>query len=279
MWLVTNAASGRNTRAALAELDAHCRDAGLRIAQHSRFPDRDLPLPEVLDAADIDLVAIFAGDGTINATLAVLAGWEGAVLVLPGGTMNLLHGRLFGAASLADTLRAAGSGEASVHRPPIITGALGPAYTGLLAGPGTAWNEVREALRDADLANLASDMREAIATTLSGAMVRCIDPPLGREEGYPLLMASPQQGGIALKAYYAENLREYLEQGLALARRDFREGPHDLLGIADRITLAAVADERFGLLLDGEPARAEAPAEFTLAPSPVNLLATRPDGA
>jgi hypothetical protein len=97
---------------------------------------------------------------------------------------------------------------------------------------------------------------------------------MGRAEGYPLLMATPGEEGIALHAYYAENPRDYLAQGLALARRDFRDGPHELLGQAARITLEAVSEDGFGVLLDGEPAWSDAAVELVLAPSPVNLLAT-----
>lgn len=286
IWLITNAASGSATPAMLTDLDLQLRDAGLRIAQHSTFPARELPSPAVLDAAEVDLVAIFAGDGTINAALTTLSGWSGAVLVLPGGTMNLLHQRLFGEASVVETLDAVASGLAGRCLPKIISSPLGLTFAGLLAGPGTAWNDVREALRGADLASLPGDIGEALTHSLSGPMIHCAEPPLGRAEGYPLLLATPLADGIELKAYFAETPVDYLAQGLALARRDFRLGPHELLGTATRLVLAGDRSEEdgggsgagFGILLDGEPVWADGPTEFTLVQSPVDLLATETDG-
>ena len=49
-----------------------CADYGLRVAFSTSFPTDDLPTPAMLDAADLDLVAIFAGDGTVNAALDAL---------------------------------------------------------------------------------------------------------------------------------------------------------------------------------------------------------------
>ena len=49
-----------------------------------------------LDAAGIKRLAIFTGDGSLNAAITNLYGWGGKILVLPGGTMNLLCKRLNG---------------------------------------------------------------------------------------------------------------------------------------------------------------------------------------
>ena len=85
LWLVNNAASGSNSDAALTALEACCGEHGFRVAHRTVFPAQDLPTPAMLDAAGIDLVAVFSGDGTINSLLTALAGWGGAVLVLEGG--------------------------------------------------------------------------------------------------------------------------------------------------------------------------------------------------
>ena len=93
IWLVRNDASGSNREDVLAALEGCCVEAGFHIARQTCFPDEPLPAPQDLDAAGIDLVAVFTGDGTANTLIGALAGWRGAVLVLPGGTMNLLYRR------------------------------------------------------------------------------------------------------------------------------------------------------------------------------------------
>ncbi|QZH76195.1 MAG: hypothetical protein JY451_06515 [Erythrobacter sp.] len=277
IWFINNAASGSNDVALLAECEKLCGQNALTIAHRTSFPEQELPTPDVLDAAGIDLVTIYAGDGTVNATLHALAGWSGAVLVLPGGTMNLFYHRLFGKAELAEVLMAVAAGEAQPRRPAIISAPCGNAYAGLLAGPGTAWNDVREAMRSKDPLQMASGAQAALAETLFGDMLACEEPPLGRRDGYPLLLLTPTEAGIVVEAYHAETASEYLEQAAALARRDFRNGPHERLGTARSLTLANVAGGNFGVLVDGEPCEVDGPTRFALVECDVHLLATVAD--
>ena len=279
IWLITNPASGSNDEAALAAIERCCGEHGHHLARRIRFPEQDLPTPAELDAAGIDRVAVFTGDGTINALLTGLSGWGGAVLVLPGGTMNLLYHRLHGERSMEDVIAAIAAGETALRRPGVIRCALGTAFAGILAGPGTSWGRVREAMREADVLELASGAVEAIEETLAGDMIACTAPRLGRAEGYPLISLVPRDAGIEVEAYHAETAGEYLEQAWALLRRNFREGPHDVLGHTRTVRLASTEGNRFGLLIDGEPSEAESEVEFTLAGSEVDLLATERDGS
>jgi len=279
IWLVNNASSGSNDDAALAALETCCGEHGLRVAHRTVFPAQDLPSPAVLDAAGIDLVAVFAGDGTINSLIGALAGWSGAVLVLPGGTMNLLYHRLHGDRSLEDVVAAVAGGESVLRRPGVIRCPSGSAYAGLLAGPGTAWGRVREAMRDGAAVELAGSTAAAIDETLTGEMIRCVEPVFGRAEGYPLLCLEPGDEAIEVVAYHAETAGQYLEQAWALVRRNFRAGPNEVLGHARNLRLASTQGNPFGLLIDGEQAEAAPEVEFALAAAEVDLVATEPDGS
>jgi hypothetical protein len=229
----------------------------------------------MLDAAGIETVAVFAGDGTINTAINHLAGWSGAVLVLRGGTMNLLYHRLHGQRDMEEVIAATASGKAQRVRPQVVRAGELRALAGLMAGPGTSWNHVREAMRDNSILQMAEHAMQAIEESLGGAHVVCRDPPLGRREGYPLLLLNPEEGGIEVFGYHAETASEYLQQGVALLKRDFREGPHDALGFTPRLVLASVDGGPFGLLVDGEPAMAEeSELSFEIVPCEVDLLAT-----
>jgi len=274
LWLVTNQASGSNTGNSLDELRAACSDAGLTVLRTTCFPDEELPTPAQLSAAGVGLVAVYTGDGTINALVTSLYGWDGAVLILPGGTMNLLYHRLHGERDMAQVLAAVAAGKARNCRPDIIRCDQGDGLAGVMAGPGTEWNKVREAIRNTDIPAAAAGVATAIGQSVAAPMIACTDPPLGRDEGYPLVMLTPEQGGFAIDAYHAETLDEYLAQGLALLKRDFRDGPHDTLGKADALTIKNVSGEAVGLLIDGEPADSGKSIRFTLVPCEVDLLAT-----
>jgi diacylglycerol kinase family enzyme len=277
IWLVANEASGSNDEAALAALQSTCDEQGLRVAHHTFFPKFDLPDPAMLDAGEIDLVAVFAGDGTVNAVVTQLAGWSGAVLILPGGTMNLAYHRLHGGLDMQEVICRAARGECRRVRPGIMRGPHWHAIAGLMAGPGTSWNRVREAMREHNVIEMAEGTVKAIEHSLDGTMIACAEPPLGRPEGYPLILLRPRKGAMDVLAFHSETPREYLDQAFALMQRDFRQGPHDLIGRSDRVVLKSTAGEPFGLLVDGEPAEAGPEAEFVLAPSEVDLLASDPD--
>lgn len=274
IWLIANPASGSNSPAAVEALETCCGDNGFALERRIAFPEEPLPDAAALDAAGVETLAIYAGDGTVNAAVTGLYGWSGAILVLPGGTMNLLAKRLHGESPTEEIVARASAGAARRVRPMVARTAHGDALAGLLAGPGTAWYAVREALRDVDIAAAAESAGEALAETTGGSMLRCVDPGLGREDGYPLLEITPGQWGLQLDAYHAENTGEFLQQGWALLRRQFREGPHDRLGLIDRLEVADRDGEPIGLLIDGEHAQGGAREEFTVAACEVDLLAT-----
>src|SRR5690606_15807951 len=125
---------------------------------------------------------------------------------------------------------------------------------------------------------LAASAAEALEDTLAGEMLACVEPAVGRAEGYPLIALRAEGDGIAVAAYYAEGAGEYLEQAWAMLTRNFREGPHEVLARAPRVSLAATEGGPFELLVDGEQIETGSPAEFRLAACEVDLLATEADG-
>ena len=274
IWLIHNDASGSNSAEALDTFHEHCQRCGLEVARVTSFPSDELPSPAMLDDAGIGIAALFAGDGTINAALGALAGWGGKVLVLPGGTMNLLYHRLFGDLPMEAAIAAVGDGSAATCRPPIVESDAGTGYAGLLAGPGTSWSSVREAMRNEDLLELVQEAGEAFTQTIDGPPVRCAEPALGKPEGYPLIQLAPTATGLEISAYHAETGAEFTKQLFALLRRDFRAGPHDTLGTVDSVTLATVGAEALALLFDGEPADAEGKVTFRLGTASVDMLTT-----
>lgn len=273
-WLVVNAASGSNNPAALADLETCLADSGIVVSRTVSFPDDDLPEPAALDEAGVPLLIVYTGDGTLNAALGKLRGWGGAVLVLPGGTMNLLSKRLHGDFPADEIIKIVAAGGARRRRVTKIAGPCGDAYAGLLAGPGTHWGNVREAMRDFDIAGVASGAAEALAKSTGETAVFAADPPLGSSEGYPLIDLTPGEHGIQMNGYFAETAGELAQQGWALLRRRFREGPHDRLGIVEEVTLENIDRSPVEVLLDGERCEGEAKITFRVAESEVDLLAT-----
>jgi hypothetical protein len=274
IWLIANAASGSNNEDALAALETAFDEANCTIGRKLVFLEDGAPHAAELRAAGVDMVAVFTGDGTINAVVTGLYGWEGAVLVLPGGTMNLLSGRLHGDVDAATIVARVAAGRFRCVRPEIVRSRHGDGLTGVLAGPGTAWNNVREAMRETDVLGLVSSMTGAIGQSTAGPMVVFREPDCGRPEGYSLVMVTPLPSGLEADGYYAETIGDYARQGIALLRRNFRDGPHDELGRHAELRLACAEGGPVGMLIDGEPCNGEAEEAFTLALCEVDLIET-----
>lgn len=278
IWLAVNAASGSNNEAALEDLEQAFADAACVIARRIGFHEVGAPTIDELRREQVDLLVIFTGDGTVNSIVTGLYGWEGAVLVLPGGTMNILAGRLHGQATPAEIVAKAGAGRARRIRPTLVRSRHGDGLSGVLFGPGTAWAEVREAMRETDVIGTLKGAAEAIGESTTGAKVYCREPHCGRDDGYSAIQVVPTASGLEVEGYYAETIADYAKQGIALLRRNFREGPHDDLGCHRAVRLACPEGEDMGLLIDGEQNAAATEETFALALCEVDLLATV-DGA
>lgn len=271
MWLVVNEASGSWSAEAVEGVRAALAGAGRPVAR--QVDARDGPLdPARLDRAGVAVIAVLAGDGTINAVANALEGWRGALLALPGGTANLLARALHGEDDPA-RIAARFAALAPVRRP-CIRWPGGAALVEVLAGPGAQWSEVREELRDGGVAPLAEKAVKAIRQSTTGPLVALTDPPLGRADGYPGVRLAVGDAGMSVDGYGAETLGDLLKQGLALLRRDFREGPHDVLGTHPSVACRSLGGEPLALMVDGERREGAVQERFSLAPFALDLLAS-----
>lgn len=276
-WLVVNPASGSNDPGSAETVAAALGERGWNVDRVIAFPDQELPDLATLDAAGIGLVVCYTGDGSVNALINHLSGWGGQVLVLPGGTMNLLARRLHRALEVSAVLDIVAGGGALSRRVSCVQYERGLALAGLLVGPGTSWSRVRESMRNLALAEMAVDTVEAFRQTTTGPNVMAPDSRLTREGGYPLIELTPGEYGMQIDGYFADAALDYAGQAWAALRRRFREGPHDRLGLADQIMLASVDGSPLACLIDGEPAECPSPFRFTVVPCGVDLLATAHD--
>ena len=274
LWLVVNPASGSNDEAAQQALLDRLKQAGqspAKVIDITRNPDLS---PAALDAAGVGTLAIFTGDGTLSTVIGGLCDWQGDVLVLPGGTTNLLAKALFGEdVTIESAVEAFGNGKLMPLQRTAISWSGGLAVCELLAGPGATWSDVREELRDGNLVAVAQGAVEAARQSGSGALVRLNKPDIGKEEGYGGVRMVPEQAGLVVDGYGADSVADYLRQGLALLRRNFRDGPHDELGCHRAVHCETVDGAEMDLMIDGERMTGKAQETFSLAPLPVNLLA------
>ncbi|MGY4396669.1 diacylglycerol kinase family enzyme [Sphingomonas sp. UYAg733] len=166
LWFITNPSSGSATPEKCQAIEAVFAERGLNLVGRTGFPDEPLPAAESLDTAKVDTVVLFAGDGTINAAVCALADWDGAILILPGGTMNLLAKALHGNADPAAIIHTAHEHAEKIALPFVEAGER-RALVGLILGPVASWVRAREMVRAGKVRGLGRAMLTAWRRTFA----------------------------------------------------------------------------------------------------------------
>lgn len=270
-WLIYNGASGSHDDERLSELVAALTAAGREPARVIDCKD-GAPDTASANAEGLGLIAIHGGDGTLSRTIAGLEGFAGDILALPGGTFNLLARDLFGERDPLAIVALLQDGQMVAQKRPCIRGEGQLALAELLAGPGAKWADVREELREANIGEMIAKGWDAAATSAVGPMVALSEPRTGREDGYAGVRLVPRSSGILVEGYAAEGLGDYVQQGLAILKRDFREGPHDDLGAFPTVACQSLSGEPIALMIDGERCEGGATVSFSLDTLDCNLL-------
>lgn len=266
--LIINPRSGSYDAALVAEIEALFAEAGQPIGRTLALGDEDLPSAEAARAEG--LIIILSGDGSISAAADALAGWGGTLLILPGGTMNLLCGALHGDLSAPDIVRAWLAEDGKRLRVPMIRAGDITAYAGIVAGPTALWGDVREDLRNLDFAALGASVPRALGATLDDSGVRLA----GHETPFPAIYLEPSQAGIEAYGIQAASAADLFKHGLAWLQGDFRDGPSERLGCHEVLVLAATHG-RLDMLVDGEKRALHGPLDARLERSGVHFYAAQ----
>jgi hypothetical protein len=274
LWLIVNSASGSYDADFADDVRALAAAHDASLTRVIMIPDDDVPTKAQLVAAGVGILAIYTGDGTINSAVRAAADWDGEMLVLPGGTMNLLARSLHGDASAHVIVETALAEPRRYQAVSAIRGVNSDCdiygLVGLFAGPTTAWGDVRETLRHFDIGGLIEAVPRAIDATFGGDDVRV----RGSDTSYPAIYVEPVDGRLRLMGFRAGFVSELFEHGWAWLNGDFRDGPHDPLGHVPEVIIDGEAED-IGLLLDGERGRCHTPLTLRAELSPLRFIATK----
>ena len=266
--LVCNTQSGSHDDAVREQIVELCRDCGAPLVATFALPDGDIPDAAELTRQGINLLLVWTGDGTINAAATRAAGWDGAILVLPGGTLNLLSKALHGDRPAPEILADAVQGMVGGCPIPTIVSNAGTAFITVVAGPATRWAEVRETMRQDGLIEASRAAPDALDEMMNAPGVR-----IGTDgKAYPAVILTPTPGGIRADGILTEGTGDVLRHGLAWLGGDFRDGPSE--PIVTGATVVLESDKPISLEFDGEMADMASPAKFSLGSSAVDFLAT-----
>lgn len=272
IWIITNSGSASTNEDAIADLHRCFDDHGINRLRTIDLADGDLPDVGLLKDEAPDFIASFGGDGTAVA-LADRYGVDGAppILVLPGGTMNLLSGRLHGDVTVEDIIAAALDQPRIVNLPQVE----GPGFfalTGIVAGSTARWGDVREELRQGDLGGILRAAGDALDATLQpGAMQ--IE---GVEGHHSALFIHATLNDLRTDAIMAENLGDVARHGIAWLKRDFLGGPTEPVAQGAELQLSG-PERHIDLLIDGERGRADSPLRLRHGMSAARFVRTARD--
>ncbi len=252
LWFITNIKSGTATPAKADAIAAVFAEHGLTLVGRTAFPNDALPTPESLDAAGVDTAVLFAGDGTINAAVAGLAEWRGAVLILPGGTMNMLAKLLHGSTDPAAIVAAAIARGRTIALP-VVDLPEHRALVGLILGPAANWVRARELVRAGRVRGLFRALRHAWRRTF-GRGIR-LDGVPGLQHGAQAVFVRAEPGRLDVAAIDARDFRALTRLGWEWVTGDWVAASEVTQCHADAFRTRG--DKPALALVDGEPVMLE----------------------
>ncbi len=266
--LICNTQSGSHDEAVREQIVELCRSRGTPLVATFALPDGDIPDAAALKQQGIDLLLVWTGDGTINAAATQAAGWDGAILPLPGGTLNLLSKALHGDRPVPEILADALQGKMRRSPIPTVVSDTGTAFITVIAGPATRWAEVRETMRQDGIIEASRAAPEALDEMMNAPGVR-----VGADgKAYPAVILTPTPTGIRADGILTEGTGDVLRHGLAWLGGDFRDGPSEPIATGETVVLES--DKPISLEFDGELEEVTSPAKFSLGSSAVDFIAT-----
>lgn len=271
LWLITNPASGSASDAKCATIEAAIAEAGFALAGRTLFPERPLPTADELDAARADIVALFAGDGTINAAACALDRWAGRMLVLPGGTMNMLARAIHGSIDGPAIVHAAARGADDIRLPYVEAGPH-RAFVALIIGPVAAWAHAREAVRAGRFATFRRAVRLAFHRSLSRGIT--VSGAARARQRQHAVVAIPGQDAMEVSAIGFDGWMGAARLGMTWLTGDWRSAPH--VAVSHRAEATVSGTRSLHALFDGEEAKLRAPVRISHGHTRLLFITTQP---
>lgn len=274
VWLISNPHSGSTSEEKCEALAALFAEPHARLVGRSTFPRDELPTVAELVAAGAQGVILFAGDGTINAAASLYDDWDGTMLILPGGTMNMLSRRLHGTSEPHEIVERSFANHREVRLPLVEAGGH-RAFVALIVGPAAAWGYAREAARYGRYSRMLRAARFAWARTFSRGIT--VQDPGGRHVRQRAAVFVPGDGTMSITSIRARGWAEIVALGWEYLVGDW----HDAPGVHDSRAARAIVNGPRAIhgLFDGEEVKLASPVEIRSGLSHLRFVSTSATGS
>lgn len=256
---LVNPAAGSVSRDGLARLKSLLESLGHGHAELHELDLADCSMQMAeLAAMDPDLMIVWGGDGTLRTALSVIGKTTPNLVLLPGGTMNVLCNALHGAKPWHDVLR---SVIDSPRRRTLSAGKIEDQvfYCAMLAGAPARMAEARESLRTGDIGAAAVAARAALDTLQSIHLTARLNAGYAGDERLPStsiigalvgpLSKSPGMEVAALADPSALGALNVVWQSFLT---DWRNAPGVTVISAKSLTIENETDDPIPAIIDGE---------------------------
>lgn len=236
------------------------------------------PALSKLSAKTTDLLVIYGGDGTCKAG-AIAARREGIpLIVLPGGTMNILPNALYRTMDWKTALEIALKTKTPRWIP---CGHVNDEvfFVGLLMGDPVIMADMRENIREGQLLEATRKIPDVMASISQGENFEYYADGKPFQSDANILnvlcpidpKVSPTETRFEFSAAPNMSFMDIIDIGTTALIDGWKNSELIETGIAEKLTIRGQGD--FNTLLDGEPARISCPITITLDPRGVKVLA------
>lgn len=277
---LVNPKSGSVPENAPDELEAAIREKGHDLIGFQIASDDLEAQAKELAKSDTDAAVVWGGDGTLACVLNQCGSTDLPVLVLPGGTMNMLPKRLHGQDNwkrildrvLADPVTdALSAGEINGQR----------FYVAALLGQMTRLTEAREAVRAGKLVGAAQSLIENNAldletrlkiSTRRGAKQNDMDAVAAA-----VVLSDGRTPTLEIAAIDPDSTMDLIYTTLDAMIRGWREAGPVERDVTDQVIVCDMAGEKIPMTLDGEPFEASGSVEIRLVRTAARVLRAKDD--
>lgn len=251
--IIVNEKSGSVPEGGRLQLQEFLQEAG-HMPVLAPEPDGDLNAQvDALAEASLDAIAVWGGDGTICTVLQ--KGEDTPILILPGGTMNLLPKRLHDGE--LDWRKVVASVLENPTSTWIPAGEIAGRrfFVAALFGQLTHIGESREAVREGALLQAVSILTEKGALDIETSLQIEVDlPEESRDCPATAVAVMPgEEGGLEVAVVAPDNHLDLAASALDAMFRGWRESAHFHAAGANAVRIRHVEQDTISATLDGEP--------------------------
>ena len=223
-----------------------------------------------------EMLVVLGGDGTIRTAAETYTGTDTYLLLLPGGTLNVLPRALYGDSSWQEALKETLANPLTKE---LSRGRVGDKlfFVAAVVGAPGLWMEAREALREGNILNTVGKAGVAFEAMFDTTIQYFISPEVSGEAEVvavicPLVseQMSDSEHSLEAAAIDVENATELFGLATAAAFGKWRDDERVTLTKTRQVTVQSSRD--ISLFLDGEKIRVGKNAEITFVQRAVNVI-------